>query len=247
MQCPQLFKYRVVDRLPEPPSAAAVRGTLVHSVLERMFDLPAERRVPDEVLALLGPAWESMLAEDPEVAAVVAGAVAGDSPVDLEAWLAEAEPLIRSYFALEDPRRLEPASREAEVATELGTGLRLRGYIDRLDIAPDGAIRIVDYKTGKAPRPGYENKALFQMRFYALVVWRLRGVIPRMLQLIYLGSGDIVRYEPSESDLLATERTITALHEAIDRAYAADDWPPKTSRLCDWCAHQRICPAFAGR
>lgn len=38
MQCPLLYRFRVIDRLPEKPSEAATRGTLVHSVLERLFD-----------------------------------------------------------------------------------------------------------------------------------------------------------------------------------------------------------------
>ena len=44
-----------------------------------------------------------------------------------------------------------------------------------MDVAPTGEVRIVDYKTGKAPRPEYAEGALFQMKFYALVLWRLRG------------------------------------------------------------------------
>ena len=38
MTCPLLYRFRVIDRLPEPPSPAAARGTLVHAVLERLFD-----------------------------------------------------------------------------------------------------------------------------------------------------------------------------------------------------------------
>ena len=57
------------------------------------------------------------------------------------------------WFTLEDPTRLEPAERELFVETELDSGLRLRGIIDRVDVAPTGEVRIVDYKTGKAPRP----------------------------------------------------------------------------------------------
>jgi putative RecB family exonuclease len=244
MQCPQLFKYRAIDRLPEPPSAAALKGTLVHGVLELMFDLPAVDRTLDNVIELVEEAWDALLADDPSLLDV---AVPGgnSSPDDVLAWLNEARPLIHAYFRLEDPRRLEPEGREVEVRTEIPSGLVLRGFVDRLDIAPDGAIRIVDYKTGRAPKPAYEGKALFQMRFYALVVWRIRGEIPKMLQLLYLGSGDIVRYEPTEDELLATERTIVALHETIERAIALDEWPTKTSRLCDWCAHKAICPAFS--
>ncbi len=49
-QCPLLFRYRTVDRLPEPPSAAATLGTLVHAVLERLYDLPARERTVEAVL-----------------------------------------------------------------------------------------------------------------------------------------------------------------------------------------------------
>jgi putative RecB family exonuclease len=104
------------------------------------------------------------------------------------------------------------------VETTLDSGLRLRGYIDRLDVAPGGEIRIVDYKTGRAPREAYEASALFQMKFYALVIWRLRGQVPKLLQLMYLAEGEVLRYAPDEADLLATERKVIALWQAIERA-----------------------------
>ena len=116
---------------------------------------------------------------------------------------------------------LEPAERELFVECDLESGLRLRGYVDRLDVAPGGALRVVDYKTGRAPREGFEAKAMFQMRFYALVLWRLRGEVPRLLQLLYLGSGEVLRYEPDEADLRATERKVLALWDAIAAGHRA--------------------------
>ena len=154
--------------------------------------------------------------------------------------------MLDRYFTLEDPRRLEPAHRELCVEAELASGLRLRGYIDRLDVAPGGATRIVDYKTGSAPPTEFEARALFQMKFYALVLWRAEGRLPRLLQLMYLGNGEIVRYEPDEADLRATERKIEALWQAIERARVSRDWRPRPGRLCDWCAHKALCPAFGG-
>ena len=60
MTCPLLYRFRVIDRLPEPPTAATARGTLVHAALERLFDLPAADRTPAAARALLaagvGPA-----------------------------------------------------------------------------------------------------------------------------------------------------------------------------------------------
>ena len=116
---------------------------------------------------------------------------------------------------------LEPAERELFVECDLDSGLRLRGYVDRLDEAPGGALRVVDYKTGRAPREGFEAKAMFQMRFYALVLWRLRGEVPRLLQLLYLGSGEVLRYEPDEADLRATERKVVAMWDAIAAGHRA--------------------------
>ncbi len=240
LTCPLLYRFRVVDRLPEPPSPAAARGTLVHAVLERLFDHPAAGRTPQAARALLDPEWARLTAEDPELTSLF------ESGEQRDAWLAQAAAMLDRYFTLEDPRRLEPAHRELHVEAVLESGLLLRGYIDRLDIAPGGEIRIVDYKTGTAPREEYEARALFQMKFYALVLWRSQARLPRLLQLIYLGSGEIVRYAPDEADLRATERKINALWQAIERARAAGDWRPRPGRLCDWCAHKPICPAFGG-
>lgn len=241
MTCPLLYRFRVIDQLPEKPSQAAVRGTLVHAVLERLYDLPAPARSVRAALDLLGPEWSRLLAEDPAFAELFAG------PDEEGAWLAQAREMLERYFTLEDPTRLEPAERELYVEAVLDDGLMLRGYVDRLDVAPTGEVRVVDYKTGSAPGPEFEAKALFQMKFYALVLWRLRGTIPRLLQLVYLGGrGEVLRYAPDEADLRATERKVQALWTAIERALETGEWRPRPSRLCDWCDHQALCPAFGG-
>ena len=97
---------------------------------------------------------------------------------------------------MEDPRRLEPAEREALISAVVDDELLIRGYLDRLDVAPDGALRVVDYKTGGAPREAFEARALFQLKFYALVLWRTRGVVPRVLRLLYLKDARGLRLRP---------------------------------------------------
>jgi putative RecB family exonuclease len=241
MSCPLLYRFRVIDRLPETPSIAAVRGSVVHKVLENLFDLPAVNRTHQRANLLLPPVWEEFLATEPELAEMF-----GEETSDLATWLDQCRELLGRYFTLEDPQRLEPAEREVHVATQLESGLTLHGYIDRVDVAPSGDVRIVDYKTGRSPGPLYEAKALFQMKFYALVIWRTRGLIPRMLQIVYLGNGEMLRYEPDEADLMATERKVKALWAAIQRAHETGEWRPNKSALCAWCDHQAICPAWGG-
>ena len=240
LTCPLLYRFRVIDRLPEPPSPAAARGTLVHAVLERLFDEPAACRTRQTAHAMLRPQWERLLAAEPELAGLF------EDPQQQHDWLAAAAGMLDRYFTLEDPTRLEPRHREHAVEAPLESGLVLRGYIDRLDVAASGEIRIVDYKTGTAPAEEFEARALFQMKFYAVVLWLTERRVPKLLQLIYLGNGEIVRYAPDEADLRATVRKIDALWRAIERARSTGDWRPRPGRLCAWCAHQAICPAFGG-
>ena len=192
---------------------------------------------------MLGPAWDAMVAEDPRLADLLA------AEGGLDAWFARATGLIDTWFTLENPNRLEPAERELWVRTDLdldGTTIELRGVIDRLDVAPDGAIRVVDYKTGRSPRPGYESSALFQMRFYALVVERVRERLPAMLQLVYLGDGQVVRRAPSAAEVATTESRIRSVWAGVRAAAASGTWAPRPTKLCGWCSFRDLCPEFGG-
>jgi putative RecB family exonuclease len=240
--CPLLYRFRTIDRLPEQPSPAATRGTVVHAVLERLYDLPAVDRTVGAAQALVEPQWQRLLAEAPELATLFPDGV--DS-VETAQWLDSARDLVANYFVLEDPRRLEPAAREERVEVVID-GLRLRGYVDRLDVSPAGDIRVVDYKTGSTPREAFEGKALFQMKFYALVLWRTRGVVPRQLRLIYLADVDTLTYSPEAEELERFERTLRAIWVAIRKATEDQDFRPNPGRLCDWCDHHASCPAQGG-
>lgn len=256
LTCPLLFRFRAIDRIPERPSSAAVRGTLVHAVLEDLFDLPAAERTLTAAHQLLMPKWQALLEDDPNLSFALesdaefssGGEVAAPvvSPAVLADWIATAEPLLETYFALEDPSRLEPAARELRIEMQLEDGPALRGIVDRLDVAPGDLLRVVDYKTGRSPGPGFEQKSLFQMRFYALMLWRTRGVLPKRLQLMYLGDSQVLQYEPTEEELLGFERKLRALWDAITKVAERGDWAPKPSRLCDWCDHHSRCPAKGG-
>ena len=237
--CPLLFRFRSIDRLPEDPSPAAVRGTLIHRALEWLFDLPGSERTPEAGYLLVEQAADEMASTSPEELDALRPEP-GHSP-DLQG-----SDFIDSYFSMEDPQRLEPHAREVIVQASIADDFQLRGFVDRVDRSPDGLIRIVDYKTGRSPSEQFAAKAMFQMRFYGLAWWRMTGEVPRLLQLMYLGNRSILRYEPEEADLLATERRVLAVREAIERAADAETFEPAPSRLCDWCSHRALCPAWGG-
>jgi len=242
-QCPLLYRFRAIDRLPEVPTRAQVRGTLVHAVLEQLYELPAPQRLPPAAHALLAPAWAELCVREPELLGIL---FTGPDDSELSEWLASAGELLEAYFRLEDPRRLEPEARELLVETELGSGLLLRGYLDRVDVAPGGKIRVLDYKTGASPRQVAEARALFQMKFYALALLHLRGVVPDQLRLLYLADEESLTYTPDEAELRRFERTLEAIWAAIRAAGRTGDFRPNPGRICGWCSHQALCPAWEG-
>ncbi|RFD23841.1 recombinase RecB [Mycobacterium uberis] len=241
-QCPLLYRFRAIDRLPEAPSAAQLRGSVVHAALEQLYGLPALQRDPDTARSLVEPAWEQMIAAAPDL----------DSELDSEQrtqLLDEARALLSGYYRLEDPVRFNPQSCEQRVEVQLADGTLLRGFIDRIDVSATGELRVVDYKTGKAPpatRAPAEFKAMFQMKFYAVALLRSRGVLPARLRLIYLADGQLLDYTPDRDELLRFEKTLMAIWHAIQSAGRIGNFRPNPSRLCEWCPHQDHCPAFGG-
>ena len=110
-------------------------------------------------------------------------------------------------------------------------------------------MRVVDYKTGKAPpeaRALAEFKAMFQMKFYAVALLRSRGILPTRLRLLYLADHQVLDYSPELAELERFEKTLMAIWRAIQSAGATGDFRPSPSKLCNWCAHQVHCPVYGG-
>ena len=240
MTCPLLFRFRTIDRLPQAPSSAATRGTVVHGVLERLFDLPAAGRTLEAATALLRPEWERLREEEPEVA----GLFADDA--ELQTWLDQRRGAARGVLQARGPdparARRARAARAGRAARRPAPARHRRPARRRAERRRPGR-RLQDRA---APGEAFEGKALFQMKFYALVLWRTTGQVPRLLQLMYLGDREVLRYEPDEADLVATERKLLALWEAVERATQRREFLPRPSKLCGWCDHQALCPSFGG-
>jgi putative RecB family exonuclease len=152
---------------------------------------------------------------------------------------------VRKYFELEDPRTITPIGLELKLEADLGR-TRLRGIIDRLELDADGELVVVDYKTGKAPPERYENGRLDGVQFYSLLCERNFGRRPARVKLLYLGDPLEITSTPSDQSSRGIERKIGAIWTAIERACSRDDFRPKPSKLCEYCAFRVYCPAFGG-
>jgi putative RecB family exonuclease len=236
--CPLAFRFSQIERLPEPPSPPAVKGTLVHAALERLFwHHPSGARTQAAGALEVERAWEA-LQDDEEVAGL------GLDDEAAAAFVEDARRLVANYFLLEDPNDAHAVGVELGVETDL-EGLRLRGIIDRLDVLPDGRLIVVDYKTGRAPSERFERGSLGGVQTYALLCESMLGQAPAEVRLLYLR-------EPLAITAIATEQTIrgqrkraTAVWTAIERACDAEDFRPNVGPLCDYCNFKASCPAFA--
>jgi putative RecB family exonuclease len=236
--CPQLFKFRAIDRLSEPPSVYQARGTTAHLALQRLFDHPSEERSPQLLYDLFRQAWTE-LRSDEEFSDLF-----GDIEEERQ-WGVESLELLANYFTLEDPTGLDPVDRELDMLEEL-EGITIRGILDRIDRDPDGRLVITDYKTGKAPPEQYALPAFFALKIYALLIRRRTGETPKELRLLYLNGPTLYRLEIDDRQLDAMDSQLRALWNAIDRALSTGTFPTRQGTLCNWCSFQEICPAFAG-
>ncbi|MFP5320313.1 MAG: RecB family exonuclease [Acidimicrobiia bacterium] len=235
--CGLQFRFTAIDRLPEPPTVAATRGTLVHAALEHLFTLPAPDRVPAAAGACLDAAVER-LRDDPDWTDLGLDA-------DGEARMrAEAEGLVERYFRLEDPRTVHPVGLELKLEVEVG-GVRLRGIIDRLDLV-DGELVVTDYKTGRAPGDSWARTQMTGVHLYSLMCERWFGRRPVRVQLLHLAEPVAIVAEPSEQSSRGLSRRLEAVWRAVESACEREDFRPRPSGRCDWCAFQRYCPSFGG-
>ncbi len=234
--CPQLFKFRAIDRLEEPTSIYQARGTAAHLALERLFDLDAEDRTAEHLYDLFRQAWTELRTEE-EYAGLFDGIEAE------RLWGVESLNVLANYFALEDPTSITAFDRELDMLETLGD-MTIRGILDRVDETTDGDLIITDYKTGKAPPERYALSAFFALKIYALLIRTRLGRTPTELRLLYLGNATMYRVNVDDAQLDAMRRQLQALWKAINRALERQHFPPKPGPLCNWCSFQDRCPAF---
>jgi putative RecB family exonuclease len=236
--CPLAFRFAYIDRLPEPPSPAATKGTLVHRALELLMCRPRAGRTVDAALADLEQAKRD-LADDPELA----GLELTDDEWQL--FHADAEQLVHRYFLLEDPRTVRPVGLELKLTAEFGR-VTLRGIIDRLELDVDGQFVVTDYKTGSVPSEYAENARLSGVHIYAALCERMLGRRPSRVQLYYLSKPEAIIATPTAQSVAGVERRADALWTAILRACERDDFRPHPGPLCDFCTFKPYCPAYGG-
>ncbi len=237
--CALAFRLSAIDRLREPPSLYAAKGSLVHRALQLlMWEEDPLARTVDAALEKLDRATPEILEGDEYAGLHLDGAERSE-------FLDDAAQLIRNYFALENPANVHVIGTELRLSVEVGS-LKLSGIIDRLELDDSGDLVVTDYKTGRAPTVAYEQARLGGVHFYALLCEQVLGRRPARVQLLHLREPIAISTIPSDQSIRGLRQQTLAIWAAVEQACAREDFRPRPGRLCAYCGYHEYCPAVGG-
>jgi len=230
-QCPRRWRFRYVDRLPDPPGEAAIAGSFAHRVLELLMQREPVERTVEAAKLIARQEWpETEIADDFQ-------ALGFDDSQSKnfrwKAWLA-----IEGLWVLEDPKTVDVVATEQDIQTEIG-GVPFRGIVDRLDQEGDGMV-VTDYKSGKAPSARYRRGRLDQVLLYAAAVKESTGKMPVRARLLYLGQRP-VGIDVTPAELEGVTEKLASTWASINTACSTDEFEPRTGPLCGWCPYADRC------
>ncbi len=270
-KCPYKFFLQAILRLAPREEAQALeaidpltRGSLTHAIqfdiLTRLRDSGALPVTPatlesalgelDRLIESVDQRWRDDLA--PAIERVWRDGVDAIR-ADLREWLRRAahDPgkwlpeRFELAFGLRDREQADPASSDSPV--EVGGGLKLRGSIDLIERAPDGALRVTDHKTGKVRAQKdfvIAGGRILQPVFYALAAEQVLAEPVRAGRLYYCTANG--NYEERIVELGETARAaamdfIATLDGALKEGFLP---AAPQARECNWCDFRRVCGPY---
>ena len=231
-QCPRRWRFRYVERLPDPPGEAALAGSFAHRVLELLMQKPPAERTPDAAKLIARQEWPEVEIDDDYQA--LGYDEERSRQFRWKSWQA-----IQGLWTLEDPTTVNVRATEQDVEAELG-GVPFRGIVDRLEDEGDGLV-VTDYKSGKAPAPRYRRARLDQVLLYAAAVQGATGETPVRARLLYLGQRP-VGIDVTQPEIDGVVEKLSATWAAINTSCDTDEFEPRTGPLCGWCPYVDQCP-----
>jgi putative RecB family exonuclease len=209
----------------------------VHAAFEDLYWQNGRgKRSEEAALDHLAHQWQ-LLQEDEEFIALGLG-----EKEHLD-FYEDAQFLVRNYFILEDPNKIDAVGVELRLSAKFDD-LWVRGIIDRLDRRSDGTFVIVDYKTGKAPGPAYEQAKLAGVFTYAYLCEAMLGIQPVAVKLLHLREPTEIVAPATAQKVGGQQKRTMAVFRAIESSCNKGEFTPKPGPLCKFCSFQQHCPTF---
>lgn len=231
--CGLKYKFREIDKLPEPKSKEAVFGTLIHSTMKFIHDPALLSPTLEQALDHFSKNWNSEIWTD---------------EIEERTAFSQGVGMIQRYYQDNRPSEARVIALESrfgiEINGENNTKHVLSGIIDRIDKTEDG-YEIIDYKTARKMPSQEKVDTDLQLTIY------LRAFLERYpaekknidkitVSLYYLKHGVKLSSTRTEADLKVLDETVLEVVRDIE----AKKFDPILSPLCDWCGFQPVCPLW---
>jgi putative RecB family exonuclease len=234
--CPRKYKLGYLDRIPsEEEGIEAFLGSRFHEAMEKLY---SERRFRlmslDEVKSYYESAWQKNFHD--KVKIVEEGRTAADY---FQLGLKYLEDYYQHYYPF-NQHKILGLEQEVEIDLYGDRHYVLKGFADRIDLTPDGVIEIHDYKTASQLPPQAAIDADRQLALYQLGIkqkWLWTEKFRLVWHYVAFDQEVTSSRTPEQLDQLRAE--IAGL---IHRIETEQEFPPRESALCRWCAYWAYCP-----
>jgi ATP-dependent DNA helicase UvrD/PcrA len=225
--CPLRFKLERDWKIPGEAAAAMQYGYAVHTVLKNYYDPAphAQEMSVDDVLA----AFRTEFAK---------GYI--DDPVQRQMYQERGEEQLRVLLQSAPRGSADVLAAEHTFKFKLG-GREIRGRIDRIDRLEEGAVRVIDYKTG-APKDQKAADLSLQLSIYAMAVAQM-NLVAKELVLVNV-------QDNSQAASFRTPKQLETARQQIEDAaegIARGEFDPTPGQHCRWCDYRGLCPATEQR
>ena len=231
--CPLKYKFKHIDRVPEPKSKDAQFGTLIHSTLHFVHTPSIVPPTLEQAINYFVSNWKPEVYED---------------DIEERSAFTQGVQIIQRYYENTDIAGTNIVDLESRFSIEIGneeTGIHtVSGIIDRIDKTKDG-YEIIDYKTARKMPSQDKVDNDIQLSIY------LKAFLERYpkekdnlenitVSLYYVKHGVKLSSSRTLKDLERLEEQFLKVIQAIESA----EFEPILSPLCDRCGYKKICPLW---
>lgn len=235
-QCPWKYKLVYLDRIEtEEEGIEAFLGKRFHETMEKLYgELPFRTMTLEELKAYYREKWDKNFHN--KLIVTVQDRTVEDY---FRLGLKFIEDYYRRYFPFNQNRVLG-LEQQIEVDLDGTRKYLIIGFVDRIDLTPDGVIEIHDYKTGLSLPEQAQTDADRQLAIYQLGVQRKWPWAEKFRLVWHYVAFDLEITSSRTPEQL--EQLKQELRELIDRIEADREFAPKESVLCEWCVYWDYCP-----